>query len=119
MLDRYDEYLKMEALNQIPSFRWCLAEHCSSGQIHDLIFDSHVACGDCGYQMCFYHQVKWHEGLTCEEYDSLKENGDPRFQETQDWMMANTKSCPECGINLQKGDGCFHMTCKFLFARAF
>ncbi|RTE68330.1 hypothetical protein BHE90_017291 [Fusarium euwallaceae] len=108
---KYDEYLKMEALNQIPSFRWCLAEHCSSGQIHDLIFDSHVACGDCGYQMCFYHQVKWHEGLTCEEYDSLKENGDPRFQETQDWMMANTKSCPECGINLQKGDGCFHMTC--------
>ncbi|KAI8710918.1 RING-type domain-containing protein [Fusarium sp. LHS14.1] len=108
---KYDEYLKMEALNQIPSFRWCLAEHCSSGQIHDLVFDNHVACGDCGYQMCFYHQVKWHEGLTCEEYDSLKENGDPRFQETQDWMMANTKSCPECGINLQKGDGCFHMTC--------
>jgi hypothetical protein len=56
--------------------------------------------------------VKWHDGLTCEEFDSMGENGDPRFRETRDWVDANTKQCPSCGINAQKGPGCFHMTCK-------
>lgn len=62
--------------------------------------------------MCITHQVEWHEGLTCEQYDSLKRTGDPEFQETQKWMATNTKPCPECGIHVQKGNGCFHMTCK-------
>ncbi|KAF5722705.1 e3 ubiquitin ligase ARI7 [Fusarium mundagurra] len=108
---RYDEYLKLEALSKLPSFRWCLAENCSNGQIHDLIESNHVSCKECGYEMCFQHQVKWHNDLTCEEFDSMQENGDPRFRETQDWVNANTKQCPSCGVNTQKGPGCFHMTC--------
>ncbi|KAH6953372.1 hypothetical protein DER45DRAFT_575760 [Fusarium avenaceum] len=107
----YDEYLKLKALSQMPSFMWCLAEKCSSGQIHDLIFDSHVSCAECEFEMCFTHQVKWHEGLTCEQYESLKRTGDPESEETQKWIATNTKPCPECGIHVQKGNGCFHMTC--------
>ncbi|KAF4450168.1 putative E3 ubiquitin-protein ligase ARI7 [Fusarium austroafricanum] len=108
---KYDEYLKLDALSKLPSFRWCLAEKCSYGQIHDLIESNHVSCEECGYEMCFEHQVKWHDNFTCEEFDSMQENGDPRFQETRDWVDANTKQCPSCRINTQKGPGCFHMTC--------
>ncbi|KAI6754077.1 hypothetical protein HG530_013253 [Fusarium avenaceum] len=107
----YDEYLKLKALSQMPYFMWCLAEKCSSGQIHDLTFDSHVSCAECEFEMCFTHQVKWYEGLTCEQYDSLKRTGDPESEETQKWMATNTKPCPEYGIHVQKGNGCFHMTC--------
>ncbi|KAF5552595.1 e3 ubiquitin ligase ARI7 [Fusarium mexicanum] len=109
---KYDDYLKLEALSNLPSFRWCLAENCSYGQIHDLIESNHVSCEECGYEMCFQHQVKWHVDLTCEEFDSMQENGDPRFRETRDWVNANTKKCPSCGVNTQKGQGCFHMTCE-------
>ncbi|KAF5648953.1 e3 ubiquitin ligase ARI7 [Fusarium sp. NRRL 52700] len=109
---KYDDYLKLEALSNLPSFRWCLAENCSYGQIHDLIESNHVSCEECGYEMCFQHQVKWHVDLTCEEFDSMQENGDPRFSETRDWVNANTKQCPSCGVNTQKGPGCFHMTCE-------
>ncbi|EWY79792.1 hypothetical protein FOYG_17082 [Fusarium oxysporum NRRL 32931] len=70
----------------------------------------HVVCADCEFEMCFSHQVKWHEGLTCEQYDSLKETGDPGFQQTRGWITSNTKPCPEGSINVQKGNGCFHMT---------
>ncbi|KAF4502578.1 E3 ubiquitin- ligase ARI7 [Fusarium agapanthi] len=109
---KYDDYLKLEALSNLPSFRWCIAENCSYGQIHDLIESNHVSCEECGYEMCFQHQVKWHVDLTCEEFDSMQENGDPRFRETRDWVNANTKKCPSCGVNTQKGPGCFHMTCE-------
>ncbi|KAF5981890.1 e3 ubiquitin ligase ARI7 [Fusarium coicis] len=108
---KYDEYLKLEALRNLPSFRWCLADNCSYGQIHDLIESNHVSCEECGYEMCFQHQVRWHVDLSCEEFDSMQENGDPRFRETRDWVNANTKQCPSCGVNMQKGPGCFHMTC--------
>ncbi|KAF4339555.1 e3 ubiquitin ligase ARI7 [Fusarium beomiforme] len=108
---KYDEYLKLDALSKLPSFRWCLAENCCYGQIYDLIESNHVSCEECGYEMCFEHQVKWHENLTCEEFDSMQENGDPRFRETRNWIDANTKQCPSCEINTQKGPGCSHMTC--------
>ncbi|KAI3582853.1 hypothetical protein IWW34DRAFT_725940 [Fusarium oxysporum f. sp. albedinis] len=110
---KYDEYLKIEALTKMPSFMWCLSDNCSNGQIHDLILDSHVACAECEFEMCFNHQMKWHDNLTCEQYDSLKETGDPDYQETQKWVATNTKQCPGCGINIQKDEGCLHMTCKF------
>lgn len=110
---RYDEYLKLEALNQIPEFRWCLGEECSSGQIYNQADGGCISCEHCGLEMCFEHQVKWHNGLTCEQFDSLKENGDPEFEETQDWISKNTKACPECGVSVQKGEGCFHMTCEY------
>jgi hypothetical protein len=116
-LGRYDEYLKLVALSQMPSFMWCLSEKCSSGQIHDLVLNSHIVCADCEFEMCFTHQVKWHEGLSCEQYDSLKETGDPEFQQTQEWITNNTKSCPECNIQVQKGNGCFHMTCESIMWR--
>ncbi|EXL98294.1 hypothetical protein NOF04DRAFT_6704 [Fusarium oxysporum II5] len=108
---KYDKYLTLEALSNLPSFRWCLAENCSYGQIHDLIESNHVSCEECGYEMCFEHQIKWHDDLTCGEFDSMEKNGDPRFRETRDWVNANTKQCPSCGVNTQKGPGCFHMTC--------
>ncbi|KAF4946955.1 hypothetical protein FGADI_10771 [Fusarium gaditjirri] len=73
---------------------------------------THVACAECEFEMCFNHQMKWHDNLTCEQYDSLRETGDPDYQETQEWVATNTKQCPGCGINIQKDKGCLHMTCK-------
>jgi hypothetical protein len=64
--------------------------------------------------MCFDHEMPWHYGLTCDEYDNLRDHGDPSFAETQEWIRTNTKPCPGCQTGIQKGEDCFHMTCKFL-----
>lgn len=63
--------------------------------------------------MCREHGEPWHEGLTCEQHDSIKAHGDPDFQRTTDWIAQNTKPCPRCNRSIQKGEACFHMTCKF------
>ena len=62
--------------------------------------------------MCYNHSLPWHEGLTCEQYDSMKEHGDPSFGQTEEWINQNTKRCPSCRANIQKGEACFHMTCE-------
>ena len=28
------------------------------------------------------------------------------------WMKENTKNCPRCGLNIEKNQGCNHMTCR-------
>jgi len=28
-----------------------------------------------------------------------------------DWLRANTKKCPKCGVNIEKNQGCMHMRC--------
>lgn len=59
------------AMSQSDNFIWCTAG-CGSGQIHDS--DARhpiVTCLHCGERSCFRHNVPWHEGLTCKEYDRL------------------------------------------------
>ena len=64
--------------------------------------------------MCFTHEMPWHDGQTCDEYESLRDNGDPSFAETREWIRTNTKPCPGCQVGIRKGEACFHMTCKIL-----
>ncbi|KAK4032833.1 hypothetical protein C8A01DRAFT_50465 [Parachaetomium inaequale] len=111
---QYDKYLQLDALNHLPNFRWCLRPGCSSGQLYDdddRPMDPHMYCDECRFEMCFVHSVPWHAGQTCAQYDSVRAHGDPEFQQTQDWIKNNTKPCPGCKENIQKGEYCFHMTC--------
>lgn len=115
MAHRYDRYLNLNTLSRLHSFRWCLGPDCSNGQLYDDegVMDPRIRCEECGFEMCYSHSIPWHEGQTCEQFDSVREHGDPEFQQTQDWIANNTKPCPSCKENIQKGEYCFHMTCKF------
>ncbi|CAM1509001.1 Fc.00g027400.m01.CDS01 [Cosmosporella sp. VM-42] len=114
--DEYDRYLNLNTLSRYPNFRWCLRAGCSSGQIYgdgedDDPLDPHIHCEECAFEMCYNHSMPWHEGQTCEQYDSIRQHGDPEFQQTREWIAQNTKPCPSCRENIQKGEYCFHMTC--------
>jgi len=110
----YDRYLYLDTLSKLPNFRWCLRPNCENGQLYnddDQPLEPHYLCNHCGFGMCFTHSMPWHKGLTCEQYDSRRDHGDPDFQQTQEWIRDNTKPCPGCQQNIQKGEHCFHMTC--------
>ena len=61
--------------------------------------------------MCFAHGTPWHRGLSCPEYTALEARGDSTSNAS--WIARNTKKCPgaDCGVAVEKGNGCFHMTC--------
>ncbi|KAF4978864.1 hypothetical protein FZEAL_4824 [Fusarium zealandicum] len=112
----YDRYLNLNTLTRYPNFRWCLRQGCSSGQLYDEgedneQLDPHFRCEECAFEMCYYHSMPWHKGQTCEQFDSMRQHGDPEFQQTRDWIARNTKPCPYCRENIEKGESCFHMTC--------
>ena len=113
----YDRYLNLNALSQFPNFKWCLRPSCGNGQLYDLQ-DGNVPwggplvrCEECDFEMCYTHSIPWHTGQTCEQYNS--DQGDPSSQLSREWITGNTKKCPKCKVNIEKGNNCFHMTCEW------
>lgn len=92
------------------SWRWCLAVGCGHGSLQDGRKDM-IKCGRCEYKMCFKHQVPWHHGYTCQEY----ETSHPQVAVTktnEDMVKIISRPCPGCGIAVEKVGGCNQMRCK-------
>lgn len=117
---KYDRYATINSVKDLPKFRWCLREGCDAGGLYEepeevaRLSDfrpedpKHIMCSECGFDMCYACQTPWHPRLSCAQYNSQR---DPSYSRTQDWLARHTKPCPGCGVQLLKGEGCFHMTC--------
>ncbi|KNC77582.1 hypothetical protein SARC_09957 [Sphaeroforma arctica JP610] len=80
---------------------------CGSGQIQENSSGPQMVCHECGFELCFTHDVPWHQDLTCEQYDA---NRSPS-RATKKYLRRNTKQCPGCTFHIEKIDGCNHMIC--------
>lgn len=109
--DRYDTLATRAALESIPNFRWCLSTSCESGQIHDATCTK-FKCTVCRAKHCVYHNVPWHSGETCEEYDRRTRRRRKDDKASEDMIKETTKVCPECKQPVHKWTGCNHITCK-------
>jgi E3 ubiquitin-protein ligase RNF14 len=117
--ERFDQLSARSVLNDDPNFRWCRAPNCQSGQIHISGIEGNIfRCIACGHRICVIHEDTWHEGETCEEYDYRSSGKKERDQKQQNEASVQaisklTKKCPgqNCGWNIEKNDGCDHMTC--------
>lgn len=128
----YDRFTVLNTICLLPNFRWCLREGCTAGGLYDdpatttttttrsrpspmrYARDSNkIMCSECAFEMCYACQTPWHAGATCAQHESQKAHGDPQYARTRDWISQHTKSCPGagCGVPVEKGSGCFHMTC--------
>lgn len=71
--------------------------------------ESFFTCNQCLGSVCTACKVAAHHGQTCEEYKAAI-SGDKEFQ---DWKKrAGVKTCPKCSADIEKNQGCNHMSCK-------
>ena len=84
------------ALDRTTTFIWCAHDGCGSGQFHTMAPSSPpiVTCILCKHQTCAVHQVKWHRGMTCNEYDQQQQQIIIATQEQL--RKENSKTCPKC-----------------------
>ncbi|KAF2709648.1 hypothetical protein K504DRAFT_378558 [Pleomassaria siparia CBS 279.74] len=119
-----DNLLFRDALGGDDNFRWCRAEGCQSGQVHESGHAGNIfRCVGCGFRVCVIHDKTWHEGETCDEYDyrisgEKEKDEQKKLQVEQEQASCEaigklSKKCPgiKCAWNIQKNDGCDHMTC--------
>jgi len=103
----------MHALQGVPNFCMCLGPGCESGQVHVSGNRQPImTCNVCGFKTCFTHQMPWHEGMTCADYDWIG----ARQNEENDASLTLIRNvgmiCPSCSAPGIKVSGCDHMTCK-------
>jgi hypothetical protein len=65
---KYDKLSAKAALEAIPNFRWCIMRGCKSGQVHEGS-TRRFRCVSCKKSHCIEHEMAWHKGETCAEYD--------------------------------------------------
>ncbi|UJR14475.1 hypothetical protein I4U23_001472 [Adineta vaga] len=109
LLERYDRFLVQHDAEQLDDFIWCSNPKCQMGQLNEGGRSMNiVTCVYCKTKTCFIHRIPWHQGLTCDEYDaSINDEHKASLQ----WLNQNTKTCPNCPYQIEKNDGCDHMTC--------
>jgi len=110
--ERYDTLVLRLLLSGEANFVWCKNGKCDHGQIHTQgNCQPIVICSQCKHKSCFVHQVPWHDGYTCSEYDNKM--ADPANQARSAELISQiTKPCPKCQWPIQKNEGCEHMTCR-------
>ncbi|KAL5637158.1 hypothetical protein ACGC1H_000966 [Rhizoctonia solani] len=124
-LKRYETLLVRRALENDPNFVQCKSPTCSWGQIHQGgAANPLVTCEQCNSQSCFTHNIPWHTGLTCKQFDdnarnaggqrSRRDRARTENRKSEKYIRSNTKRCPNssCGRQIQKDGGCDHMTCR-------
>ncbi|KZT62419.1 hypothetical protein CALCODRAFT_202395 [Calocera cornea HHB12733] len=127
---RFDLLLLRKAVGNEQGFVWCKNAKCDAGQFHIIpetpkrpgLFRSGneecsnpdmVVCIACGTKSCFRHDVPWHEGMTCKEYERSKEVKPIMKKESQTIrrIEKKTRACPRCKAPVEKNGGCDNMYC--------
>ncbi|KAK0100195.1 hypothetical protein ONS95_008533 [Cadophora gregata] len=115
IFERYDTLSTRRALeNDVPNFRWCLGPNCTFGQEHpeSPTEEPISVCSSCGFVSCAHHNIPWHSGENCEEYDTrVKAGADLTDRKSQKTIKRIAKRCPGCQRYINKNGGCQHMSC--------
>ncbi|KAF8603504.1 hypothetical protein BDV93DRAFT_523280 [Ceratobasidium sp. AG-I] len=102
-------------LQNEPNFVWCKSAACNWGQVHEGGAGTPIViCQACQSRACFTHDVPWHAGLTCDQYDAERARQVEEVQANEGYLRENTKACPNeaCRRKIEKNEGCDHMTCR-------
>ncbi len=115
MKPRYDTLGLQHSLRELPGYRACMRPGCFSGQIHTSADEENIwTCEVCKFKVCTVHNIEFHYGQTCADYDGMQRQQTREDVASVEWMEMNAKRCPgpNCSIPIEKKDGCDHMTCK-------
>lgn len=101
-------------------YKWCPFADCncviqventsSLSEFPRLRISPFVTC-DNQHRFCFTCAREVHAPADCKVSEAWVKKAQAE-SENLNWVLAHTKECPKCGVNIEKNGGCNHMTCK-------
>ena len=109
-MDIYRKSLIKNFTSNCSNLKWCPEPKCGRVIQCELKGNRDIDC-DCGTRFCFSCGKNAHQPCSCEmlNFWDMKNNSE---SENVLWIKANTKPCPKCNKNIEKNQGCNHMTCQ-------
>jgi ariadne-1 len=78
--------------------------------LEESYYSSTIKCPGCKRLYCGNCENFWHNGRECYEYDPNEgDNEDDELNVI--WKSKHSKPCPSCRVDIEKFEGCNHMTC--------
>jgi len=112
----YKKFRLNDIVESSSNFMWCPAKNCNYViQLNAFTKNEKkvksIRC-DCGNYFCFSCKDAAHRPLTCDMFGkwSLLFSSIEKMSEI--WIKNNTKKCPQCSVDIEKNQGCMHMTCR-------
>ena len=94
-------------------YRFCPTPDCT--QIYRVSKEDSavIQCPACLIETCSHCHKSPHRGLTCEENTLIgSKSGQERLLQRWAKGHSNVKQCPDCGVFIEKIDGCNHIHCR-------
>lgn len=107
---KYRYYLKKSFIDVSKTTKWCPAPNCKYAVEYPSMKMAEIIC-KCDYDWCFKCLKKAHRPINCELLAKWYEKIQGSEDDTSIWIKLNTKPCPKCKVQIQKNQGCMHMTC--------
>ena len=107
--EKYHGFLVRSFTDDSKEIRWCPRPNCDYFAKNTSLASIPIVC-QCGNKFCFRCGLNWHDPLNC---DMIKRWNQKNVDEGENanWIIANTKACPKCKKQIEKNQGCNHMTC--------
>eukprot|EP00079_Xenopus_tropicalis_P015345 XP_004912890.1 PREDICTED: E3 ubiquitin-protein ligase RNF14 [Xenopus tropicalis] len=136
LFSRYDRLLLQSSLDLMADVVYCPRPNCQTPVMLEPGGTMGI-CSNCNYAFCTLCKMTYHGVSACKlsaeklmalrnEYLEADEAGkqfmEKRYgkrmiqkaleeMESKEWLEENAKSCPRCGTNIQKTEGCNKLTC--------
>lgn len=111
---RYQDKLQKSLVRDNPHVKYCPGPGCTNViRAESKNYNKTPVKCDCGFSFCFVcsdFEIGNHLPATCEQIRSWMKREIDEGENIQ-YIIANTKKCPNCGSNIEKNGGCMHMTC--------
>lgn len=117
--NKYDDYLVRSYVEDgKKTIRWCPSPGCDCavdyvglGSTSTSSRTSNEVICHCSHGFCWNCMEEAHSPVDCETTANWIEKNSSESENTN-WILANTKPCPQCRKPIEKNQGCMHMTCK-------
>ncbi|MED6109594.1 hypothetical protein PIB30_035086 [Stylosanthes scabra] len=114
----YDRFLLRSFVETRKNIKWCPSPGCDLAVLYES--DGNSAIKNVEASCCKGHRFCWrcledaHRPVSCEMVAEWNKKNQHEIQSVV-WISAFTKKCPNCGVNIEKNEGCMHMTCTVCF----
>jgi len=88
-------------------FQYCPTPDCP--QVYRPETDYEFFCTTCLTPICTKCKVISHDGMTCEEWQEIGSEEGRLFRQYK--VEHDVRDCPNCGVGIEKNEGCNHMEC--------
>ncbi|GMH45917.1 hypothetical protein BSKO_13880 [Bryopsis sp. KO-2023] len=110
---RWHEFGVRSFVDDNPSMAWCTAANCDRVAECKVDLDTSqpldVRC-NCGNAFCFTCHEEAHTPVDCETVKTWQAKNSAE-SENLNYILVNTKPCPQCKRPIEKNQGCMHMIC--------